>query len=221
MSKKPRRKNHRCGVGCLTAVLVLIIVILLVYVYVTQTHKKRKLLATDEPARLTSVVTQASLEKFVKEAKLYTLEYPYNGYVKVYTDDKKELKYSVAYKGSVKAGINTDQIQITLKDKAITVTLPPVMLEEPTVDVGSLDYIFDRDKYDNEEGTATEAYHAALKDLKQQIEQTDDIRQMAAESAESTEKAFIETLVNRVSKDKQYTVTVVSADEEASNEGGD
>lgn len=57
---------------------------------------------------------------------------------------KTEKKYNVAYKGSVQAGIDISKIEVTLDEdnKIIDIQLPEVEVDEPYVDVGSLEFMF-------------------------------------------------------------------------------
>ncbi|MBQ9604840.1 MAG: hypothetical protein IJR45_05435, partial [Firmicutes bacterium] len=62
-----------------------------------------------------TTLTQVELENVIKTAKLYTAEYPYNGYTVVRGDNGKP-RYYVAYEGIIRAGINTDKIEIELDE---------------------------------------------------------------------------------------------------------
>ena len=154
-------------------------------------------------------VTEATLEKVVKTSKLYTVEYPYNGYVTVYDEKNGKEKYNVAYKGSVQAGIDISKIEVTLDEdnKIIDIQLPEVEVDEPYVDVGSLEFMFFKDKYDTET-VAQEAYKAAIEDLSNRIGNDSEIIQTATESAKTTEKALVEPWVNQVDENIKYEVRV-------------
>lgn len=157
-----------------------------------------------------TTVAQSTLEAIVKQNKLYTAEYPYNGYASVYDTDGTTLKYYVAYQGKVKAGIDVTQISVSLDEEThtITIQLPEVKVEEPTVDIGGLEFIFSHKKYETETVTE-EAYREAISDLKRRVSEDDTIIRTATESAKTIEKALVEPWVNQVNEDVQYTVNVL------------
>ena len=160
-----------------------------------------------------STITQASLEKIVTTGKLYTAEYPYNGIAAVYDGDT--LKYHVAYEGTVKAGIDASKILLHLDEEKheIIIRLPAVEVAEPTVNAGTLDYIFDKNKYETET-VAQEAYKAAIADLKNKVAADPGIKQTAAKTAKMYEKAFVEPLVEQLDPDHDYTIVVLEQGEE-------
>ena len=162
-----------------------------------------------------TTITQAALQKVVATAKLYTVEYPYNGIASVYDTDNTALKYHVAYEGTVKAGIDISQIQVTLNEETreIIIRLPQPTLEEPVVNAGTMEYIFSKDKY-NTETVAQEAYKTAIADLKERAAHDPGILQTATQTAKSAEKAFIEPWVNQVENEDKYTVIVLGYGEE-------
>ena len=164
-----------------------------------------------------TTITESNLSDVIKTSKLYTAAYPYNGYCAVYNEDsdKKEVKYYVSYEGTVKAGIDVSKIEVELDEKTntITIKLPEVTVEKPTIDAGKLEYIFEKKKY-NTETVAQEAYKKALEDLEQKVASDDNIVISATESAKAAEKALVEPWVNQVSSEEQYTVKVVGYGEE-------
>jgi len=157
-----------------------------------------------------TTVTQASLEKVVAKGRLYTAEYPYNGIVAVYNEGNGVLKYHVAYEGTVKAGIDVSKIQISLdEDKhLILIQLPELTLEEPLVNAGTLEYIFEDNQY-NTETVAQEAYRAAVNDLKTRAAADPNIISMATKTAKMSEKAFIEPWVEQIDPETDYTIVVL------------
>ncbi|MBP3204425.1 MAG: DUF4230 domain-containing protein [Lachnospiraceae bacterium] len=160
-----------------------------------------------------STITQASLVKIVTTGKLYTAEYPYNGIAAVYDGDT--LKYHVAYEGTVKAGIDTSKILLHLdeKQKEIIIRLPAVEITEPIVNVGTLDFIFEKGYYETET-VGQEAYKAAINDLKSRVAADSDIASSAARSAKMYEKAFVQPLIEQMDPDTKYTIVVLEQGEE-------
>lgn len=167
-----------------------------------------------EEGRVTTV-TESILEKSVKRSNMYTAEYPYNGYTTVYNDDQKTVKYYVAYEGTVKAGIDVSKIEVFL-DKAagiIIIRLPEIVVAEPWVNPGTMEYIFESEKY-NTETVAQEAYKAALADLSERISGDTRLAESAAENAKISARALVEPWVNQIGGEEQYSVTVLIYGEE-------
>lgn len=161
-----------------------------------------------------TTVTESTLEEVIKKSQLYTAEYPYNGYVTVYDEDGS-IKYYVAYEGTVKAGIDVTRISVKIDEdtNTITVQLPEVLIEDPVVNAGTMEFIFKKDKY-NTETVAEEAYRYAEEDLANRVKEDADIRACAQESAKAAERAMIEPWVNQIEEGKTYTVRVLGYGEE-------
>ena len=126
------------------------------------------------------------------------------------------LKYYVAYKADIKAGIDSSKIRVELDEEThtITIRLPEVELSEPSID-GKFRFIFMDDRY-NTGDTYNEAFTAATNDLMFRIkrEMLNDLIDTATESAKATERALVEPWVNQVDPDKQYKVKVLAYGEE-------
>lgn len=155
-------------------------------------------------------VTESVLEKSVKRSEMYTAEYPYNGYAVVYEEDEETVKYYTAYEGTVKAGIDVSKIQVFLDKEAgiIIIRLPQITVAEPWVDPGTMEYIFENEKY-NTETVAQEAYKAALADLSERVSADTKLADTAAENAKISAKALVEPWVNQVDEDVTYRVEVL------------
>lgn len=154
-----------------------------------------------------TTVTKSDLEKVVQKSQLYTAEYPYNGYTAVY-DENGSIKYYVAYEGTVKAGIDISRITVTVKGDTIIIQLPEVQIKEPTVDAGTMEYIFKNKKYETET-VAEEAYRCAENDLAKRVSTDNDLKICATESAKTAERAMIEPWINQTSDGRTYTVKVL------------
>ncbi len=168
------------------------------------------------------LITESVLKGAVKDATLYTAVYPYNGVAPVYDEDGGGLKYYVSYKGTIKAGINSNNIRVELEEETntIRILLPEIEIFEPSIS-GEFNYIFMDEKY-NTGDTYNEAFTAATTDLTRRIKMgdLDALKQMATESAKLTERALVEPLVNQVDPDKHYKVEVIeySGEENADEE---
>lgn len=164
---------------------------------------------------IVTTVTKSSIEKVVHSGKLYTAEYPYNGIAAVYDSNDGTLKYHVAYEGTVKAGIDVSQIEVSLDEdtNTIIIYLPKVQVDDPIVEVSTLEYIFEDSKY-NTETVAQEAYKAAIANLKRRVSDDPQIEKRAVEAAKMTEWALVDPWVNQVDGDVKYTVKVIGYGEE-------
>ena len=200
----------------IVAILIVIVAIMLVVIGIRLGIKKRNspnLQQTiqdvfhSEEGKVTTI-TQSTLEKIVTTGKLYTAEYPYNGIAAVYEGDV--LKYHVAYEGTVKAGIDISKILLYLdaENHTIVIRLPDIVVEEPVINAGTLDFIFENDKY-NTETVAQEAYKAAISDLKAKVAADPEIKKSASRTAKMYEKAFVSPLVEQLDPDNQYEITVL------------
>ena len=161
-----------------------------------------------------TTITESTLEKVIKKNQLYTAEYPYNGYATI-CDEDGNVKYYVAYEGTVKAGIDVTGITVSMDENTntIIVRLPKVQIEEPVVNAGTMEYIFKKEKY-NTETVAQEAYRYAEQDLADKIRKDSDLEACATEAAKAAERALIEPWISQIETDKTYTVKVFGYGEE-------
>ena len=155
-----------------------------------------------------TTVTESTLEKVIKKNQLYTAEYPYNGYATI-CDEDGNVKYYVAYEGTVKAGIDVTGITVSMEEdtNTIIVRLPKVQIEEPVVNAGTMEYIFQKEKY-HTETVAEEAYRYAKQDLADKVSKDADLEACATEAAKAAERALIEPWLSQIETEKAYTVKV-------------
>ena len=158
------------------------------------------------------LVTESTLENAVRSATLYTASYPYNGVAQVYGTIEEGLKYYVAYKAEIKAGIDSSKIRVELdeEDKLIIIRLPEIELTEPSID-GKFKFIFMDDKY-NTGDTYNEAFTAATADMNRRLklDMLNDLKKTATDSAKAVERALVEPWVNQVDPEKHYTIKVLA-----------
>lgn len=166
-----------------------------------------------------TTVTESMLEETVRKGNLYTAEYPYNGYTAVCEEERKKVKYYVAYEGTVKAGIDVRKIEVSLNEetRTILIRLPEAVVTEPRVNPGTMEYIFEDEKY-NTETVAQEAYRAACEDLAERVQEDSNIRANAEESAKAAEKALVEPWLNQMDGGREYKVKVVAYGEKDEDE---
>jgi preprotein translocase subunit SecF len=187
----------------LRIIIPVILVMLVVVLFIGYRIKK-----TLEPAgHKVTTVSKASLEKVLDISELSTLDYNYNAIATVYEDDNTTVKYYVAYEGTVNAGIDFSKIEVSEPDeeKHITITLPEIEIQNTNVDMGSLDYIFIKSKY-NKETVSQEAYLASQNDLESRANDTVELEQMAKDNAVASVQALIQPWLDQL--DEGYTVDI-------------
>ncbi len=166
------------------------------------------------------LVTEATLMSAMRDATLYTAEYPYNGVTYVYGKDGEGLKYYLSYKATIKAGFNMNNVRVNLdKDSnVITIYLPEIELSEPAIS-GDFRYIFMDEKYNNGD-TYNESFQAAVTDMKRREMMGDftNIYNAATDNAKITQRALVEPWVSQVDPDTRYTIKVLAYGEEENDE---
>lgn len=154
-----------------------------------------------------TTISQSSLEKVIEINDLSTLDYTYNAITAVYDEDSTKVKYYVAYEGTVTAGIDFTKIDIQTdeENKKIVITVPEPTIQAVNVNMGTMDFIFENEKY-NEETVSQEAYKASIADLKKRAGEEETLLSMAKDNAIAAVKALIEPWVEQI--DGEYEVEV-------------
>ncbi len=161
---------------------------------------------TGEEGKLTTI-SESSLQKIIEINELSTVDYTYNATVSKTKEDSSEIMYHVAYEGTVTAGIDFHEISFDLneEEKIITITIPDVEIHNISVNMGTMDYIFTKDKYETET-ISQEAYKLCKADLKKRIEDEELLKKTARENAISSVEALFKPWIETV--DKQYKVVI-------------
>ena len=177
-SKKVNRRKT-----AVVAVIVAVILILGVSSLVLLSKSTKK----SEP----SIITTSILEKILNVSDLSTFEAIYNGVAKVVSpDDPQKIDYYVSYDATVKAGIDFDQVEISVDDetKIISVKLPEIKITDITVDIESMDYIFINDNA-NTETVSEEAYKQCIDDVTNESNSETAIYELAGQNAKNIVEA--------------------------------
>jgi len=184
------------------AVSVFIAIILLIAIGVYM-----KMVVFNNKEGQVSTISKSSLEKIVEINELSTVDYTYNATTKVYDEDGTTIKYYVAYEGVVTAGIDFKKIKIVPDEeqKKIVITLPEIEIHVTDVNMGTLDYIFMKDKYETET-VSQEAYKACKQDLENRVKNETDLIKMAKTNAIESVKALFTPWIQQV--DEEYEVEV-------------
>lgn len=161
---------------------------------------------TGEEGKLTTI-SESSLQKIIEINELSTVDYTYNATVSKTKPDSTEIMYHVAYEGTVTAGIDFHEIAFDLneEEKIVTITIPEVEIHNISVNMGTMDYIFTKDKYDTET-ISQEAYKLCKADLKKRIEDEELLKKTAKENAISSVEALFKPWIETV--DKEYQVVI-------------
>ena len=165
-----------------------------------------KILLTNKEPELT-IVSETSLKEILDIDELATLEYFYNSVAQVTEEDSEKVKYHVSYEGTVRFGIQFEDIRIEVDEinKQIQITLPEVNLIDCNIDPETLDFIFEKDKYETE-NVIIEAETVCKTDLKIKAFQDEDLKKLAKESAIDVINALICPWIEQVAE--EYTVVV-------------
>lgn len=152
------------------------------------------------------VDTVSNLEKVVKNSSLSTYEVVYNGVATVYNDKKPEdIDYHVAYTATVNAGFDLKSIKITKDDEKheIVVSLPPIEIYEPKVNIEDLDYIVVGKKV-KQETLSADAYSKSIADVDKKAKAQGEIVLYAKENGERLIKGLLMPFVDKL--EEKYTI---------------
>lgn len=204
-------KKHKKWV--IATVLIVLLVAILGGVFVCKT---KLFPARQKP----EIISTSDLYKIVGVNKLYTYQCVYNDVCTVKDDSEKDAYY-VSYNATIQAGIDVKEIKISPEELnnghvIVTIALPEIHLEEPTVDIKTLDYMFMDKSF--ETGTVTqEAYKACIADVKEKSQSEDTIYEMAAQSAKNSIQALVQPFLDATQDGKTYELKI-SVEGEDTNE---
>lgn len=215
--KKPRKKPRKKRLHIfrsLILVLLLLVILMGLYVFGIKGVPDGNLAAdvvedVQEAAEgkegKVTTITESSLEEVFELNELQTAEYIYNAVVPV--EGEKGIEYHVAYEGTVTAGVNFDELKITVDEdqKKICITVPKVTILDTIVEADSLEYIFEKKKYDNEQ-VYKEAYSLCQKDLEERAKNDEKLLELASENVHQVIKAMVSPWVEQV--DSKYEIII-------------
>lgn len=209
--KKPQFRNI---LRTVIMVMVLIIVILFLMYKLTSEFNSGLGNLTDNineniigtEGKVTTI-TESAIKEVFEISELQTADYIYNAVTPVYDEDGETVKYYVAYEGTVTAGIDFDSIEITVDDdaKKITIIVPDVTIQDTVVNAGTLEYIFEKEKY-NDENVFKEAYAKCQEDLDARAASEDKLLTMAKENADQVIEALVSPWVEQIDPDYEIEV---------------
>ncbi|MBE6879805.1 MAG: DUF4230 domain-containing protein [Ruminococcaceae bacterium] len=196
-----KNKFYISGKTIVTFIIIVILVTVAVVLAIVSGNKP------EEPKK--EIITEAMLEEVINVSELSTFEAVYNGVAKVYNKQKPiNIDYYVSYCSKIKAGIDFEQVGISVDNEAkkITATLPEVTITDVTVDITTLDYIF-QNAAANNASVSEEAYKACIEDATVESRRQKDIYSFAQQNAENVIKALINPFVSQL--DEEYTLEII------------
>ena len=180
-------------------VLVVIIVITALIIAINESKKPKG----PGPQQVDVV---SNLEKVVQNSSLSTYEVVYNGVATVRNyDNPNNIDYYVAYTATVNAGFDLKSIKISKDDEKheIVVSLPPVEIFEPKVNIEELDYIVVGKKV-KQETISANAYKMAIADVDRKAKNQEEILMYAKENGERLIKGLLTPFVDKL--EEKYTI---------------
>jgi len=151
------------------------------------------------------IEAKSTIKRISTIENLNTVKYTYNA-IATKTTKEKEEKYHVAYEGTVRVGINFKEIEISEKDKKITISVPSPKITETTIDESKLDFMFTKEKYDKE-NVIEEAIELCKKDIETNAKKEELLFDTAKENTLASVKALMKPWEE--SLDKKYTVEYI------------
>ena len=162
------------------------------------------------------VFAESTLREVLEISELSTISYTYNGIVGAYEELGTlesgtvygESQYYVSYKGTVKAGIDFDKIDIKINEeqKQIKVKLPKAEIQDAIVDEGSLEYLHRKSQSDSKGNNFKKAFQLCTQDLQNKTKEDKSLLKLAQENAKSTVKALLEPWIEQM--EEGYSIVV-------------
>ncbi len=154
------------------------------------------------------VITVATLDEILNISELSTFTSVYNGVAQVMDEeDPEKVKYYVSYEAKIYAGIPFDSVakEVNNAAKQIRIKVPEVRIINTSVDISSLDFIFNNEKA-NSSSITEEAFRACEEDLKQETETQSAILELARQNAVNVLTALTKPIVQQLAPDYQLIV---------------
>ena len=155
------------------------------------------------------IFSVSTLERIINVSELSTFEAVYNGIAEVAdAENPEKINYYVSYDAKVIAGINFEDVDISVDhdNKLVTVIMPEIKINEINVAIESLDYIFLNDK-ENTSTVSTEAYKKCIEDVENESQSNDAILQLAGDNARNIIEALIKPFIQQL--DEEYQLQIV------------
>ena len=154
------------------------------------------------------VLTVSTLTDMIPVSDLSTVTSTYNGVAQVMNETNPDkLDYYVAYEAKVQAGVDFADLQPEIDEasKTVTIRVPAAHFMDATVDVSSLDFMFNSKKADTS-GVTERAYKACQEDAERECSSSEAILKLARENAVNAVEALTRPLIEQLYP--QYTLVV-------------
>lgn len=142
-----------------------------------------------------------SIKKIAENDTLNSLTYTYNGIAKKKDSNENDL-YTISYKGSVNAGLDFNEIKVRVDkhNKKIIVNMPPTKITSSSVDVNSIDTIFNKSGL-NQEKLFSEEVRLAESNLEEEAMKPDNkLIKIAEENSINTVKSLTKPMIDGLSE---------------------
>ena len=146
-----------------------------------------------------------SLKEVITCSEMKTVEFTYNSIAEA--KDEDNTKYYVSYKGRVTASFDLDSVSILKYNKDIIISIPDIQLDDPYIIPGSLDFIFLKNKYENETVSA-EALTLCANDLKNKSTSNKTLIKSAEDSARSALLALTKPFESQLDVGGKFIVAI-------------
>lgn len=159
----------------------------------------------------TTYLSKASIEKMIDIEEVHAATRPFRSTVtrcELIEDrhgrEKKIEKYSVLYSGSVNMGFNSKiDVSVDNKQKKVKIVLPEVEVLDKSVEFDSIDYIFNKKRYETET-IAADTYRLCMEDMERRVSQNDSLKKEAKANFASE----LEKLMKPMSDKTGYMVEI-------------
>lgn len=151
----------------------------------------------------TEYSSEQAINKILDIEEIHMANYPYNGKTeRIITKENKKGKlkkyclYHVTYRGCVQIG-TTEKLTASVDEEAkvISVTIPEPKILDISIDFNSIDYIFNKKKYETEI-VAADSYKLCLDDLESNIKTDKGLMKKAKKNTENLVVALLKPFSN-------------------------
>ncbi len=185
---------------------LLMLMLLCCVILGTLIMSKDKLPIIGKQTPTSTVVSAPDLEKVIKESRISTFTAVYNGIAEVPDSENPDnISYYVRYEARVRAGFDLNDLDVTTDGTAILVTIPPITLDTPNVDIGSLDRmnVTKTDKLSELNG---DEYRICEADAAEEASKKEAIIDLAEENAENTIRGLMQPFLDGINyTDVEFT----------------
>ena len=161
------------------------------------------------------ISAKSSLERIVEKNELQTVNYTYNAIAKQpknknipeNSENDDDYKYFILYEGTVSAGIDFKQVKINIDNdsKKLIIVLPEPQITGYNVNIGSLKFIFNKDKY-NEASELENAFKLCKEDLQKRSARDILILQTAKQNSITVLEAFFKPWLETFNDEYQLEI---------------